>query len=197
MRARLLLIAMPLVATIVAPPPAAALELFGYQCCFKLPTGSMKPTLFIGDLLALKLFGGDRLPQAGELVAFEHPKDKTIFIKRVIGIPGDRIQMVGGELHINGTPVKRDRIDNFVDTDDDGKKTPVKRWRETLPNGASYETLDLQDNGFLDNTRIFTVPPGSYFMLGDNRGNSSDSRSFGAIEAAKVLGRLIVLWRRR
>ena len=107
MRARLLLFATALAAAAVAPLPALALELFGYQCCFKMSAGSMKPTLFAGDLFALAAFRGNSLPQAGELVALETPTDNAIFVKRVLGFPGDRIQMIGGALHINGAPVKR------------------------------------------------------------------------------------------
>jgi signal peptidase I len=90
----------------------------------------------------------------------------------VIGLPGDRIQMIDGRLHINGEQIKREQIDNYVD--EDGR--PVRRWRETLPNGVSYTTLDLYDNGQLDNTAVFTVPAGHFFMMGDNRDNSTDSR---------------------
>ncbi len=87
--------------------------------------------------------------------------------------------MIDGVLNINGEPVKRQRIDDFV-TDDDGAVQRVKRYRETLPNGVSYNTLDLTDNGFYDNTPVYTVPPGDYFMMGDNRDNSTDSRVLSA-----------------
>src|SRR5262249_7535136 len=93
----------------------------------------------------------------------------------VIGLPGDRIQMINGLLHINGEPVKREQIEDFVDTED-GKANRVKRWRETLPNGVTHETLDLLENGYYDNTPVYEVPAGHYFMMGDNRDNSSDSR---------------------
>ena len=108
---------------------------------------------------------------------FRLPKDDTTdYIKRVIGLPGDRIQMIDGVLHINGEPIKRERIDDFIETEEGGRTTRVKRWRETLPNGVSYTTLDLIDNGFYDNTKVYEVPPGQYFMMGDNRDNSTDSR---------------------
>jgi signal peptidase I len=102
--------------------------------------------------------------------------------------------MKGGELHINGTAVKRERVESFEDSALCGGGPPkVKRWRETLPEGASYETLDCVDTGFYDNTNIFTVPAGHLFVLGDNRDNSTDSRvlsAVGYIPVENVIGRV-------
>src|SRR5207248_7719035 len=122
---------------------------------FNIPSGSMKATLLVGDYLFVSkfsygyshyslplsppLFSGRILgssPTRGDVVVFRLPReDSTDYIKRVIGLPGDRIQMVKGVLHINGAPVKRERIDDFIETDDGGRPSHVKRWRETLPNG--------------------------------------------------------------
>jgi signal peptidase I len=113
---------------------------------------------------------------------FKLPKDNsTDYIKRVIGLPGDKIQMIDGVLQINGKAIKRERASDWVSHDPEGRGQPVKRWRETLPNGVSYYTLDLVDNGFYDNTPVYEVPANHYFMMGDNRDNSTDSRVLSAV----------------
>ncbi|MBN8920513.1 MAG: signal peptidase I [Rhizobiales bacterium] len=179
---------------------AAVIRTFLFQP-FNIPSGSMKDTLLVGDYLFVSkytygyshyslpysppLFSGRILgsePKRGDVVVFRLPKDDSVdYIKRVIGLPGDRIQMIRGVLHINGEPVKRERAGEFADRDESGQVQQVRKFRETLPNGVSYDTLDLVDNGFYDNTDVYTVPPGHFFMMGDNRDNSTDSRVLSAV----------------
>jgi signal peptidase I len=184
---------------------------------FNIPSGSMKATLLVGDYLFVSkysygythyslpfsppIFSGRIFasqPNRGDVVVFRLPREDSIdYIKRVIGLPGDKIQMINGLLHINGQPVKRERIDDFVETDENGRTVRVKRWRETLPNGVSYTTLDLVDNGFYDNTPVYTVPAGHYFMMGDNRDNSTDSRvlsQVGYVPFENLVGRAQIIF---
>jgi signal peptidase I len=161
---------------------------FGYSR-FSLP---FSPPLFSG-----RIFGSE--PKRGDVVVFRLPKDVQVdYVKRVVGLPGDRIQMKEGQLYINDAPVKREPIADYVGAACGSETTgKIKRWRETLPDGASYETLDCVDKGFYDNTNVYTVPAGHYFMLGDNRDNSTDSRvlsAVGYIPFANLVGRAEVIF---
>jgi len=183
---------------------------------FNIPSESMKATLLVGDYLFVskysygythfslpfspRLFSGrifGSAPKRGDVVVFRLPRDDSIdYIKRVIGLPGDKIQMIDDMLYINGAPVKRERVDDYV-SEEDGATQRVKQYRETLPNGVSYVTMDLTENGFLDNTQVYTVPPDHYFMMGDNRDNSTDSRvlsQVGYVPYENIIGKAQIIF---
>ena len=181
---------------------------------FQIPSGSMKPTLEVGDFILVNKFAyGIRLPvldtkvipigdpQRGDVMVFRYPSEPNInYIKRVVGLPGDRIQMRQGQLFLNDRPVTRVAMKEVfagsVCGGDAGTK--VRRWRETLPNGASYVTYDCIDNGYYDNTNVYTVPPGHIFVLGDNRDNSTDSRvmtAMGFVPMDNLVGKAVrIFW---
>jgi len=173
---------------------------------FNIPSGSMIPTLLVGDYLfvskysygysryslpfGLPLISGRilaRTPERGDVIVFKWPKDNsTDYIKRLIGLPGDKVQMKGGLLYVNGQPVKRERIEDYLDPED---HRLVPQYIETLPNGIRHRIIEKQgDAGTYDNTNEFDVPAGSYFMMGDNRDNSADSRVWGFVPAENLVG---------
>jgi signal peptidase I len=182
---------------------------------FSIPSGSMRPTLLEGDYLFVtkwaygyskhslpfspplfegRIWGSE--PERGDVVVFKFPPDPSLdYIKRVIGLPGDTIQMIDGQLQINGEAVPRELVDELDNPDITEMARPVEVWRETLPNGVSYDTLDLSPNSIGDNTREFQVPEGHYFMMGDNRDNSTDSRfSVGYVPADHLVGRANIIF---
>jgi len=178
---------------------------------FNIPSGSMIPTLLVGDYLfvskfsygysryslpmSLPLFPGRIFfsePERGDVAVFKLPRDnKTDYIKRLIGLPGDTIQVVGGILIINGTPIQRERINDYIEVNSSGTSFPITRYIETLPNGRRHEILEISDNQPNDNTPVYTVPKGHYFAMGDNRDNSSDSRyaNVGFVPKENLVGR--------
>ncbi|MCX8280557.1 signal peptidase I [Phyllobacterium sp. 0TCS1.6C] len=187
---------------------------------FNIPSGSMRPTLLEGDYLFVSkfsygyskysipwspnLFSGriwSGEPQRGDIAVFRKPSDTSLdFIKRVIGLPGDRIQMRAGVLYINDVAVPREKVGQISNPDVTASNQPVDVYRETLPNGITYDTLDLSPNGYSDDTREFVVPAGHYFMMGDNRDNSSDSRvdasegGVGYVPLENFIGRANVIF---
>lgn len=160
---------------------------------FHIPSGSMKSNLLVGDYLfvskasygysrysfplGLNVFDGrvwEDKPQRGDVAVFRLPSaPKVDFIKRVIGLPGDTIQVKHGQLIINGVPVPRKRIGSYNDTE---LGRNIDQYIETLPNGKVISVLDAVQNARMDNTPVYHVPEGHYFMMGDNRDNSRDSR---------------------
>ena len=174
---------------------AVVIRTFAYEP-FNIPSGSMIPTLLVGDYLFVsktaygyskysfpgglvpikgRIWEGE--PKRGDVVVFRPPGEpETDFIKRVIGLPGDRIQVLNGILSINGKPVERQRIEDYVDPDEPGSR-PIPQYLESLPGGVQHRILEAEgDMGTLDNTPIYVVPPAHYFMMGDNRDRSNDSR---------------------
>lgn len=179
---------------------------------FNIPSGSMVPTLLVGDYLfvskfsygysrfslpfGLPLFSGrifSHPPERGDVAVFKLPTDNsTDYIKRVIGLPGDHIQMKAGNLYINDQLVPRKRTQDYMYQEGNGGVIPLARYIETLPNGVQHVIIKMGDNGPLDNTQVYDVPPDEYFMMGDNRDNSQDSRvlsAVGYVPAENFIGR--------
>jgi len=198
---------------------------------FWIPSGSMKDTLLVGDFLFVnkmaygyskyscpfslcpingRLFASE--PERGDVVVFRHPSKGTDYIKRLIGLPGDQIQMVDGVLNINGQAVQLQKLDDFVEIKEaqgpqgsyprcsnqpvgEGGECRKERFAETLPGGNTHNILNVENNPFGDNTRVFNVPEGQYFFAGDNRDNSLDSRfslqagGVGFLPAEYLIGR--------
>lgn len=172
---------------------------------FNIPSGSMIPTLLVGDYLFVSkfsygysrhsmpfspnLFDGrifGSLPRRGDVAVFKLPRDgATDYIKRIIGLPGDRIQVRAGRLYVNGELVPRESLGPYT-VEGDGPRITVRLYRETLPGSAglpavSHEILESTDDGPFDNTVEFRVPEGHVFAMGDNRDNSLDSRAMNAV----------------
>ena len=184
---------------------------------FNIPSGSMIPTLLVGDYLfvskysygysrysmplAPNLFSGrifGRLPERGDVAVFKWPRDNsTDYIKRIIGLPGDHIQMKSGQLYINGVLVPRQPEGDFT-ADDNGQKIVAKEFLETLPNGRKHDILKLYEEGGLNTTQEFVVPEQHVFAMGDNRDMSSDSRDpnggVGYIPVENLVGRAEFIW---
>ncbi len=182
---------------------------------FNIPSGSMKPTLLDGDFLFVSKYsyGYSRYSfpwglapfegriwespvERGDVAVFREPsKLKEDYIKRIVGLPGDRIQVIAGVLHINGDPVLRERIEDYELTDYYGNPNPVPQYVETLPNGRKHRILETSgDLGRLDSTAEKVVPAGHYFAMGDNRDNSQDSRVIGFVPAENLVGRAEILF---
>ena len=180
---------------------------------FNIPSGSMIPTLLIGDYLfvskysygysrysipfAPDLFNGrifGRLPDRGDVAVFKFPRDnQTDYIKRIVGLPGDRIQMRAGQLYINGALVPRRAVGEYAD-DEQGLRTVAQLYVETLPNGRQHDILKMYERGGLNDTPEFKVPDGHVFAMGDNRDNSADSRimdgsGVGFVPVENLVGR--------
>lgn len=195
---------------------AMVVRIFFYQP-FNIPSGSMKDTLLIGDYLFVsklsygysrysfpfgpdlfegRVFAGE--PKRGDVVVFKLPRDNsTDYIKRVIGLPGDEIQVRGGIVYLNGQALPRKEAGFYVPPSNGGPVRKIKKYVETLPSGKSYTVLDAEPNGFFDNVGPYKVPAGHYFMMGDNRDNSTDSRAtwdVGYVPYQNLIGRAEIIF---
>lgn len=178
---------------------------------FSIPSGSMIPTLLVGDYLfvskasygyskhslplSVPLIKGRIFytePKRGDVIVFKLPSDnRTDYIKRLIGLPGDRIQMKAGRLYINGEMVERTFVERFVQRDSTGAAVRYDKYTETLPNGVQHTILEMRDDMPYDNTSEFFVPEDHFFMMGDNRDNSMDSRvlKIGFVPKVNLIGK--------
>ena len=137
-------------------------------------------------------------PKRGDVAVFKLPTDTNIdYIKRVIGLPGDRIRVENGVVFINDVAIKKERIEDYNDLYENGAQTPVPQYEETLPNGVKYHVLDTSPVSAADNTDEYVVPAGHYFMMGDNRDNSQDSRyldKVGYVPVENFVGRADIIF---
>ena len=184
---------------------------------FNIPATSMAPALNLGDFAVVSLasygysktsfdffnlpirgrWPASRLPKRGDVVVFRLARDpKTVFVKRIVGLPGDKVQMIAGRLWIDGTVVPRDPAGTLPDPL--GEKGQIPAYIEHLPGSPAHQILEAEgDTGLADDTELFVVPGSHYFVMGDNRDNSNDSRFDGAkgglgyVPAESIIGRVV------
>ena len=191
---------------------AIIIRTFFFQAFF-IPSSSMEPTLLVGDRIFVSKFSygyskhsfpfslpliNERVlfsePERGDIIVFKTPENLRIdYIKRLVGLPGDKIQMIDGILHINDIPVKRKKIRSETKLINNGQIRNVLVYEETLPNNISYETFDM-GNTRADNTSEILIPEDSYFFMGDNRDNSKDSRFVGSVPKNNLVGKAQIIF---
>lgn len=199
---------------------ALAIRTFLYEP-FNIPSGSMLPTLKVGDYLFVSktaygysqysfpfgmasfdgrfMEGGeDDKPKRGDVVVFKLPTDnKTDYIKRIVGLPGERVQVIAGRLYINGELVEREPVGFIQDVGPDFRNRTVTEYLETLPGGIVHRIYEVSDNEANDNTKEYRIPANHYFVMGDNRDNSQDSRVqslVGFVPYENLVGRADILF---
>jgi signal peptidase I len=177
---------------------------------FNIPSGSMKPNLLVGDfifvskwsygyskhslpfsipLIPNKIFS--KIPNRGDVVVFKTPQDnRTDYIKRVIGLPGDKIKIVNGQIYLNDIIIIREKMKDFIDRDKKSLTKRARKYKEYFGD-LTFDVLDIMDNGIADNTELFSVPEGYFFVMGDNRDNSQDSRfkTVGFVPVDNLVGK--------
>jgi signal peptidase I len=191
---------------------AVIIRTFLFQAFF-IPSSSMEPNLLVGDRLFVSKFTygyskhsfpfslpliSDRVlfsePERGDTIVFKTPENLKIdYIKRLVGLPGDKIQMINGVLNINDIPIIRKKIREESKIINNSQILTASVYKETLPNGVSFETFDM-GNTRADNTRVFNVPNGEYFFMGDNRDNSKDSRFIGTVPKDNLVGKAQIIF---
>ena len=159
---------------------------------FHSPSAAMMPTVNVGDHFFVSRFSYNfTSPQRGDVVAFYVQEEKTYFIKRIVGLPGDRVQLMHGQLIINGANIPLHHVEKLSGPCDAGLPCQTVRYQEVYPGGKTAWVLDQVAEGPLDNTDVFEVPADAYFVLGDNRDNSNDSREgIGFVPRSAIIGKV-------
>jgi len=158
---------------------------------FHIPSGSMIPTLLVGDFILVdKVTYHFRNPDRGDVVVFHFPLNESVYyIKRIVGLPGDKVQVINGKVYINGKPCKYQPVGNYSYVEN-GEKVTGKLYYEFLPKneGGVKKHLILKTGTRGDDTQVFVIPKGEYMMMGDNRNNSYDSRFWGFVKRDEIVG---------